>query len=86
MIQSYKWLPVVDEDICTRCGLCVEACGPGCLEIIDDVARLSCAEACGSEEHCIPVCAEGAIRMQWLPMKGARTNGKWRFADWRARF
>ena len=36
--QSYKWVPVVDEEHCTGCGLCVEACGPCCLEIVDDIA------------------------------------------------
>ena len=76
--RFHKWLPVIDEDICTGCNLCVEACGPQCLGIVDEIAVLLSANACGSEEHCIAVCRDDAIHMQWLPM-GKDTNiGKWR--------
>jgi len=81
MCRSYKWLPVIDEDLCTGCGLCVEACTPSCLAIADGVATLMCADTCGSEEHCIPVCPEAAIRMQWIPLRGNTEVGKWAFTD-----
>lgn len=79
--EGYKWLPAVDEDLCTGCGVCVEACGPGCLDILDGVAVLSRPHACGSEEHCIAPCPEEAIRMVWAPLKGDHSVGKWQVAD-----
>jgi ferredoxin len=38
--KAFKWLPVVIEEFCTGCGLCVEACGPACLETKNQVAVL----------------------------------------------
>jgi len=73
-----KWLPVVDEDLCTGCGACVEACGPACLEIVGGVAVLVRPQACGSEEHCIAPCPERCIRMAWVPAQGDRSVGEWR--------
>ncbi len=73
-----KWLPVVDEDLCTGCGRCIEACGPKCLEMTGSVAQLLAPEACGSEEHCIGPCPESALRMAWLETDGDKCHGKWR--------
>ena len=81
MSRSYKWIPVVDEDTCTGCGLCVEACGPNCLGIVVGIAMLLCAQTCGSEEHCIAECPEDAIHMQWIPMSGIDDIGKWKVTD-----
>lgn len=72
-----KWVPVVFPDRCTGCGLCVEACGPQCLEIEDGIAVLVRPDACGSEEHCIPVCRDDAIRMRWVAMDGDKKVGRW---------
>ena len=77
MKRSCKWLPVIDEEACTGCGLCVEACGPNCLGVVADIAMLLNAGTCGSEEHCIAVCPEDAIHMQWIPMNGDQDVGKW---------
>ena len=61
--------------------MCEEACGPCCLEIVDDIAILVRPDACGSEEHCIEPCRDDAIHMQWVPMKGdTRHVGKWKVA------
>jgi Na+-translocating ferredoxin:NAD+ oxidoreductase RNF subunit RnfB len=76
--KSHKWLPVVNEDACTGCGVCVEACGPRCLNILDGVAVLVSPNICGSEEHCIAPCPEECIRMAWVPLEGDRSTGKWR--------
>lgn len=77
MSRSYKWIPVIDEDVCNGCGLCVEACGPQCLQIVKGIAVLSSLNACGSEEHCIAACPDDAIHMQWVPARGDLAVGKW---------
>jgi NAD-dependent dihydropyrimidine dehydrogenase PreA subunit len=73
----YKWLPLVDEDRCTGCGLCVDACGPRSLEMINGIATLVLPDTCGSEEHCIAVCRDEAIRMAWVPFAGTASVGLW---------
>lgn len=79
--RAQKWIPVVDADLCNGCNLCIEACGPECLELVDNLAVLTVPDACGSEEHCIPVCAVEAIRMEWVEMEGDRGRGTWRPAE-----
>jgi MinD superfamily P-loop ATPase len=81
MSRSDKWIPVIDEDACTGCGLCVEACAPSCLSIFDEIAILLCAQACGSEEHCVAVCPDDAVHMPWMPMPGDTQLGIWKTSD-----
>ena len=75
--MAYKWLPVVDTERCTGCGLCVDACGPRSLEMINGLPTLVLPDTCGSEEHCIAVCRDDAIRMAWLPFEGNTSAGEW---------
>lgn len=77
-MSGLKWVPVVDVDLCTGCGACVEACGPRSLEIRGRVAVLARPDTCGSEAHCIPVCPESCIWMAWVPHDGDRAVGQWR--------
>ncbi|RLG56042.1 MAG: 4Fe-4S ferredoxin [Candidatus Hydrothermarchaeota archaeon] len=54
--------PVVNEDMCTGCGSCVDACAQGVLELGDDgkskvVNPDECVECCA----CVEACPEGAI-------------------------
>lgn len=79
--MNFKWLPVVDVDICDGCGKCVEACGPRCLAIIQNIATLADPERCGSEEHCIEPCPQNAIRMEWLQWEGDEEIGKWQASN-----
>jgi len=78
MSPAEKWVPIIDEDRCTGCGLCVEACGPRCLEIVQGLALLARPDECGSEEHCIEPCQDDAIRMAWVRTEGDRSVGRWR--------
>lgn len=74
---TQKWVPVIAADRCTGCGLCVEACGPACLKMVDNMAVLVRPDQCGSEEHCIAPCRDDAIRMDWVPTEGNRAVGRW---------
>jgi NAD-dependent dihydropyrimidine dehydrogenase PreA subunit len=74
----YKWMPIISKELCTGCGLCVEACGPRSLALADGVAVLALPDTCGSEEHCISVCQTDAIGMAWLPFTGRQSVGQWR--------
>lgn len=73
----YKWMPIVSEDSCNGCGLCVEACGPRSLAVEGGVAVLALPDTCGSEEHCIGICPSDSIRMAWLPFSGDENRGQW---------
>lgn len=72
-----KWMPMIVEERCTGCGLCVEACGPRSLAMADGIAVLAFPDTCGSEEHCISACADDAIQMAWLPFSGDQGVGRW---------
>lgn len=76
--RFFKWLPVVDEERCTGCGRCVEACGPNSLEILDQIAVLVRPDTCGSEDHCLAPCPEKALQMRWVETTGDKDRGKWR--------
>ncbi|MDD8017080.1 MAG: hypothetical protein PHP42_01780 [Bacteroidota bacterium] len=81
-MARYKWLPVIQEELCTACNACVEACGPKCLEIGNEsYAVLTNPDICGSEEHCIAPCPEECIQMQWVECEGNTARGKWKFED-----
>lgn len=73
----HKWMPIILTDRCTGCGLCVDACGPRSLAMLDGIAVLTLPDTCGSEEHCILACPDEAIQMAWLPFWGDRTVGRW---------
>ncbi len=76
-LSNSKWVPIVDKTLCTGCNRCVTACGPKCLEVVDEIAVLVRPDVCGSEEHCIGVCSENAIQMSWVTMEGDKSRGKW---------
>jgi ferredoxin len=64
-------LPRVDMALCTRCGLCVEACRCHAIEMTDNGPAFHCGDLCAVESECPhggdcwcvcqEVCPEGAI-------------------------
>ncbi len=54
----------IDEEKCTGCGLCAEACVEGAIEIIDGKARLVSESYCDGLGACIGECPEGAITIE----------------------
>jgi NAD-dependent dihydropyrimidine dehydrogenase PreA subunit len=77
-IAGYKWLPVIAQDRCTGCALCVDACDHGCLELIWAFATLTRPGDCGSEGTCADVCPEHLIDMAWVAAAGDPRQGRWR--------
>ena len=53
----------IDEEKCNGCGLCVNACHEGAIEIIDGKARLIGDEYCDGLGNCLPECPTGAIEI-----------------------
>lgn len=54
----------IDEKKCTGCGLCVQGCPEGALQVIDGKARLVGELLCDGLGACIGTCPEGAILLE----------------------
>lgn len=55
---------VIDEDKCTGCGLCVQGCPEGALQIINGKARLVSENYCDGLGACVGECPEGALTVE----------------------
>ncbi len=54
----------IDENLCTGCGICADACAEGAIQIIDGKARLISEMFCDGLGACIGSCPEGAITIE----------------------
>jgi NAD-dependent dihydropyrimidine dehydrogenase PreA subunit len=54
----------IDEELCNGCGLCVEGCHEGALQLIDDKARMISDLYCDGLGACIGDCPVGAITLE----------------------
>lgn len=54
----------IDEAKCNGCGLCVNACHEGALQLIDGKARLISESYCDGLGDCLPECPTGAITLE----------------------
>ena len=54
----------IDEEKCTGCGLCAEACHEGAIEIVDGKAKLVREDFCDGFGDCLPNCPVGAITFE----------------------
>ena len=53
----------IEEDKCNGCGLCIDACHEGAIELVDGKARLVSDEYCDGLGDCLPECPTGAISL-----------------------
>ncbi len=53
--------PIINKDECSACGICVDACPEGVLELVADVAEAVNEEACTACATCMEECPMGAI-------------------------
>lgn len=55
-------LPVVDTNLCTTCGICVDECPQTCYDL-EDFASLTRGDDCTECGICVDACPNGAITM-----------------------
>lgn len=53
----------IDEALCNGCGICVDACHEGAIQMIDGKAKLVSESYCDGLGDCLPECPTGAITM-----------------------
>ena len=54
----------IDEEKCTGCGQCADACHEGAIEMVDGKARLTREDYCDGLGDCLPACPAGAITFE----------------------
>ncbi len=53
----------IDKELCNGCGLCVEACHEGAIQMVDGKAQLVSDQYCDGLGDCLPACPAGAIEI-----------------------
>ena len=54
----------IDEEKCTGCGACAEACHEGAIEMVGGKAKLTRENYCDGFGDCLPECPAGAISFE----------------------
>ncbi len=51
----------LDEEKCVGCGICVDTCEKGVLEMTDDVLKIAHLEKCDGCNSCVEACPNEAL-------------------------
>lgn len=54
----------INEELCTGCGLCAEACHEGAIGMVNGKAKLLRDDYCDGLGDCLPACPAGAISFE----------------------
>lgn len=52
---------IVNKDLCTACGMCVEACPFGYMSLDDFLQKATKCDLCGGNPKCVQVCMAKAL-------------------------
>ena len=53
--------PIINQDDCSGCGVCVDTCPQNVIELVGDVAEAVNEDDCTGCESCLEECPMGAI-------------------------
>ncbi|MDI6891702.1 MAG: 4Fe-4S binding protein [Actinomycetota bacterium] len=56
--------PVIDKDECSGCGICVDSCPNGVLDLVDEISVVVNEEECTGCGICVEECPMGAIKIE----------------------
>jgi len=79
-----RTMPRLNEQLCSRCGLCISACPCGSVELAEERVVFACPEACKSKPNaacdcgcvCEEVCPTGAISVAFEIVLGEEQQPK----------
>jgi ferredoxin len=55
--------PNIIEDECSACGICVDECPEGVLEVAGDTVKVVAEDDCTGCEACLEACPMGAVEI-----------------------
>ena len=63
-------VPVIEEEKCDGCGICVEMCPTGVMALVDGKALIVNPELCAFDGSCEDACPNGAIGRPFIVVFG----------------
>jgi Nitroreductase len=76
----------VDQEKCTKCGICADVCPPGILRLEKSGPRATEMQNCIACGHCVAICPQAAIDHSKTPLVGQVSLEKFPVIDSRAAY